>query len=1122
MSQPHLTTMQDAARRMVTPARIRALETFLSANAPSIGLITGLAGSSPAMLFGSLKSSDQPKLIVGNDDEDAGYLYHDLCRITDSDSVAIFPSGYKRDIRFGQPDLPMQILRTETIDAWHEGRLQWIVTSPEALAERVPAPKQLDDLTVRLRKGEEADPQKLIDRLIELGFNRVDYVYEPGQFARRGSIVDIFSFASELPFRIDFFDTEVDSIRTFDIETQLSEKQLDRISIIPPASSADSSDRRSLLDFLPVQALFCRSKADLTARVRHIATSEMSAAALHADDDIDRNAMNNVVDPDAFETRLKELRLIEFKAAPEVPVNAGATRIMRCDCSPQALYHKNFDIIASSFSDFIKKGFKIFILSDSEHQIERLRIIFSERGDDISFLPVAGTLHQGFIDEKSKTCFFTDHQIFDRFHKYNLKSDRARSGKLALSLKELSQIEVGDFIVHSDHGIGRFAGLVRSNVNGHTQEMIKLLYQNDDILMVSIHALHKLSKYRGKEGIPPKINRLGNGAWQRLKERTKSKVKDIARDLIKLYAARKEKAGFAFSPDSYLQQELEASFIYEDTPDQLKATKAIKADMERPIPMDRLVCGDVGFGKTELAIRAAFKAAVDGKQTAVLVPTTVLALQHFHTFSDRLKDFPVKVDFLSRARTAKDTKRILSELSEGKIDILIGTHKLIGKNVIFKDLGLLVVDEEQKFGVAVKEKLKQLKVNVDTLTMSATPIPRTLQFSLMGARDLSSLNTPPANRHPIVTTVAPFDDELVKEAVSFELSRNGQIFMISNRIEQLSYLEQKLHDLVPGVRVVVGHGQMPPEKLEKAIIDFAAGDYDVLLSTTIVENGIDMPNVNTMIINNAQNFGLSELHQLRGRVGRSSRKAFCYMLVPPQMPLTPVARRRLQAIESFSDLGAGIHIAMQDLDIRGAGNLLGAEQSGFIADIGYETYQRILKESVAELRTEEFADIYAETPPEEQEFTTDCTIDSDLELLLPATYVPQESERIALYQKLDNMESAADVAIFENNLRDRFGELPETVKELLRIVPLRITAKRLGIERLYLKEETMRLYFVSQENKAYYNSPAFGRVLSYVQLSPRRCEFRQHNGINSIIIHGVKRVEEALDILTTVLTLPSN
>ena len=774
----------------------------------------------------------------------------------------------------------------------------------------------------------------------------------------------------------------------------------------------------------------------------------------------------------------------------------------------------------------MSKGYRLYILSDSEKQIARLRVIFNDRNDDIPFIAVNRTVHEGFVDDELRICVFTDHQIFDRFHRYSLKSERARSGKLALSLKELNQIEVGDYIVHEDHGIGKFGGLVRTRANGTMQEMIKLVYLNGDIIFCSIHALHKLSKYRGKEGVEPKLSKLGGGAWNKIKNRTKGKLKDIARDLIKLYARRRETVGFAFSPDGYLQQELEASFIYEDTPDQLKATQAVKADMERNRPMDRLVCGDVGFGKTEVAIRAAFKAATDGKQVAVLVPTTVLAFQHYHTFTERLKDFPVRVDYLSRARKPKETKALLADLAEGKIDIIIGTHKLIGKTVKFHDLGLLIVDEEQKFGVSVKEKLKQLKTNVDTLTMSATPIPRTLQFSLMGARDLSTINTPPPNRYPILTTVKPLDDDIVKEAINFELARNGQVFFVNSRINQLSILENMIHRLVPDARVVVGHGQMDPEELEKRIIAFSNHDYDVLLSTTIIESGVDMPNVNTIIINNAQNYGLSDLHQLRGRVGRSNRKAFCYLTIPPERPLSAVAMRRLNAIESFSDLGSGIQIAMQDLDIRGAGNLLGAEQSGFIADLGYETYQKILKEAVLELKTEEFADTFEAQQAEESQilgnealYVSDCTIDTDLELLFPATYVPQESERIALYRELDNMESDSEVEDFETRMRDRFGAIPEIAAELIRIVPMRRIARSLGVEKVALKQGRLYLYFVDKKNEAYYNSNAFGRCIAYLQSDPLRCKLREVNDRCSFLIEKVPSVSEALALLKHISTL---
>lgn len=1101
--------------------------------------LRGLPGSAPAMLFAGLEKHGLPYLIVADDEEGAGYLYHDLLQITgDPKSVAIFPSGYKRHIKYGQPDPPARILRTETLDSLQSSEPpRWIVTSPDAIAEKVPLPAELDGATLRLKSGIKDVMSSTVVRLRELGFKEVDYVYEPGQFARRGSILDVFSYSYEYPYRIDYFDDEIDSIRTFNVETQLSVERLPEISIIP-ALAAESPTGVSLPEFMlslspktnkktvKELTLMAHSSAFVLERVKSICGESFSEAALIADEG-EPDAMTRVVDFEKFRQTIESAKIIDYGASglPEEapsPRETDESAEIMYDCGLQTLYHKNFNLIADSFTTFLKDGYEIYILSDSALQAERLRDIFEERGDEISFTPVNRTIHEGFIDRDLKRCFFTDHQIFDRYHKYNLRSDKARSGKIALSLKELNQIEPGDFIVHVDHGIGRFGGLIKTDVNGTPQEMIKLFYQNDDIILVSIHALHKLSKYRGKEGVPPKVSKLGTGAWQRIKDRTKQKMKDMARDLIRLYAARREEKGFSFSPDSYLQRELEASFIYEDTSDQLKATADIKADMESPRPMDRLVCGDVGFGKTELAIRAAFKAAVDSKQTAVLVPTTVLAMQHYNTFKERLKDLPVRVEFISRARKPKDVKQILSDLEEGKIDILIGTHKLIGKQVKFKDLGLLIVDEEQKFGVAVKEKLKQLKVNVDTLTMSATPIPRTLQFSLMGARDMSSLNTPPANRQPILTSVSGFDDDIVAEAVNFELSRNGQVFFISNRISHLADIEARLKRLIPGIRVITAHGQMPPEQLEKAIIDFAAHDYDVLLSTTIVENGIDMPNVNTIIIDNAQNFGLSELHQLRGRVGRSSRKAFCYLLVPPGLPLTPVARRRLQAIESFSDLGAGIHIAMQDLDIRGAGNLLGAEQSGFIADLGYEAYQKILKEAVLELRTEEFADSFSDMTRdagEDAEFVADCVIESDLELRLPPDYVPQESERIMLYQRLDNMESEKDTEIFSEHLRDRFGEIPRTASELIKIVPLRRTARRLGIERLTMKGGKMYLYFVSADNKAYYESPAFGRVLAYYQQYFRECKLRDVGGRHSLVIDNVTDVSRALEILRTMRDL---
>lgn len=1104
-------------------ARKQAVEELLKGDKLSKRVIDGLSGSSSAVLFSCFPQRKSPYLIICNDLDEAGYLYHDLCQINGESQVLIFPSGYKRDIKYGQIDAPSEILRTEVLNKWYnDTNIRWVVTYPEALAEQVSGRKEIEETTISINRGEEMDMTELAKRLRADGFQTVDYVYEPGQFALRGSILDVFSFSNELPYRIDFFGDEIESIRTFNVETQLSEQNLDSIFILG-GSCLESSKGTSFLNYVGDDTvLLCSDSEWLRSRIKTIGVEKLSDSTIIANEG-DKDAMDKIVDVDEFIRCFNGFRRIDFNAG-ETPAIVGQKMVLHC--APQGIYHKNFDIISKSFHDFLENGYKIYILSDSEKQIERLRLIFEDRNEKIVFSAVNHTLHSGFVDNDLKICVFTDHQIFDRFHKYNLKSDRARSGKLALSLKELNQIEVGDYIVHVDHGVGKFGGLVRTTVNGTLQEMIKLTYMNDDIIFVSIHALHKLAKYRGKEGVPPKLNRLGSGAWNKMKDRTKSKLKDIARDLIKLYAARKEEKGFAYSPDGYLQQELEASFIYEDTPDQIKATAAVKADMESERPMDRLICGDVGFGKTEVAIRAAFKAATDGKQTAVLVPTTVLAYQHYNTFKERLADFPVKIEYLSRARKPKDIKRITEELADGKVDIIIGTHKLIGKSIKFHDLGLLVVDEEQKFGVSVKEKLKQMKVNVDTLTMSATPIPRTLQFSLMGARDLSAITTPPANRYPILTSVNSLNDDIVLEAINFEMSRNGQVFFVNNRIEGLWEIENMIHRLVPDARVIVGHGQMSPEKLEQAIIDFANHDYDVLLATTIIESGIDMPNVNTIIINNAQNFGLSELHQLRGRVGRSSRKAFCYLLVPPGKPLTPVARRRLQAIESFAELGSGIHIAMQDLDIRGAGNLLGAEQSGFIADLGYETYQKILKEAVIELKTEEFSGVFddeskqkAALDEEEPTYVADCTIESDMELYLPATYVPQESERIILYQELDNMERETDVMEFRRRLEDRFGKIPKEANELIRIVTLRRLARTLGIEKVALKQRNMYIYFVGEENRAYYESPAFGKILHYLQNDPQRCKLREINGKRSILINGVRSVQEAVGVFSSMSSL---
>ena len=1063
-------------------------------------------------------------VFILNDVEEAGYFYHDLVQVNGDEQILFFPSSYRRAIKYGQKDAANEILRTEVLSRLGKQESLVVVTYPDALAEKVVSCQYLSDRTLKLDVGQHIETDKITALLVEYGFEHVDYVYEPGQFATRGSILDVYSFASELPYRIDFFGDEIDSIRTFEVETQLSTEKKTTVSIVPELASASESDI-CFLDFIPRQTvLFIKDFLWLRERIQTVRDEALSPQALTAYEGEQTELMNlekKLVDGSEFTVKALEFKRVDFGHKPTGTPQAT----LEFNTSIQPIFHKNFDMVASVLTEYLQRNYKLYICSDSMKQTDRLRDIFKERGDRISFEPVDRTLHEGFVDHTLKCCIFTDHQIFDRFHKYNLRSDKARSGKVALSLKELNQFEPGDYVVHIDHGIGKFAGLVRIPNGNTTQEVIKLIYQNDDVVFVSIHSLHKISKYKGKEGEQPRISKLGTGAWEKIKDRTKTKIKDIARDLIKLYSKRRQEKGFKYSPDSFLQHELEASFLYEDTPDQLKATQEVKADMESDRPMDRLVCGDVGFGKTEVAVRAAFKAVADNKQVAVLVPTTVLAYQHFQTFKKRLEGLPCKVDYLSRARTAKDTSRILKELENGDINILIGTHKIIGKTVKFKDLGLLIIDEEQKFGVSVKEKLRQIKVNVDTLTMTATPIPRTLQFSLMGARDLSVIQTPPPNRYPIQTEVHTFNEEIITEAINFEMSRNGQVFFVNNRIQNLAELKAMIQRNIPDCRVCIGHGQMQPEELEKIIFGFVNYDFDVLLATTIIESGIDIPNANTIIINQAQNFGLSDLHQMRGRVGRSNKKAFCYLLAPPLSSLTPEAKRRLQAIENFSDLGSGIHIAMQDLDIRGAGNMLGAEQSGFIADLGYETYQKILSEAVTELKNEEFADLYAEEikAGEEkisgEEFVDECTVESDLELLFPNEYIPSSSERMLLYRELDKLELDRDVEAFKARLVDRFGKIPPEGEELIRIVPLRRLAKRLGIEKVILKAGRMTLYFVSNLESPYYQSMAFGKIIDYMSKYPRNCNLREQNGKRSMVIKEIGDVVSAVRILQEIISL---
>lgn len=1129
--------------------------------------LKGMVASSAPVFFAAAasrtengkKGAQKPltAVFILQDNDEAGYFYHDLTQILGTDNVLFFPSSYRRAVKYGQRDAANEILRTETLSrlsAAHtagKGKdkpgFLYVVTCPEALSELVVSKRNLDERTISIGVGDIVNLTDLGRKMRSLGFEEVDYVYEPGQFAMRGSIVDVYSYSSELPFRIDFFGDEVDTIRTFEVADQLSKDSKETVQIVPELAQS-ATDKQPFTAMLPEDALLVfKDRLYLCSAIEQIYdngfskqafTERLEGATEMEQEQIMREMRkeNNLVSGIEFRKAISGFRFVEMGAHPSSTPQTTIT----FNISPQPLFHKNFELLAQTLEDFLLQGYRLYILADSEKQTRRLKEVFESDelravrnarhqkspnsealsiADNITFTPVDHTLHEGFADADLRLCFFTDHQIFDRFHKYNLKSDAARTGKMALTMKELQEMEPGDFIVHVDFGIGKFGGLLRVPVGDSYQEAIRIYYQHGDIVDVSIHSLYKISKYRRADtGEPPRLSALGTGAWDRLKERTKKRIKDIARDLIKLYSKRRHEKGFSFSADSYLQHELEASFLYEDTPDQSKATQDVKHDMESNRPMDRLVCGDVGFGKTEVAIRAAFKAATDGKQVAVLVPTTVLAFQHYKTFLSRLKEMPVRVDYLSRARTAKQTREVLADLKEGKIDILIGTHKLIGKSVEWHDLGLLIIDEEQKFGVATKEKLRKLKTNVDTLTMSATPIPRTLQFSLMGARDMSIIRTPPPNRYPVQTELGVYGHEIIADAINFEMSRNGQVYFVNDRISNLPEIAALIHKYVPDARVAIGHGQMNPEELEKILIGFMDYDYDVLLSTSIVENGIDISNANTIIINDAHRFGLSDLHQMRGRVGRSNRKAFCYLLAPPKSVLTPEARRRLEALENFSELGSGFNLAMQDLDIRGAGNLLGAEQSGFMEDLGYETYQKILNQAVTELKNEEFQDIYAEEIAQGKEisgdeFVEDCALESDLEMYFPETYVPGSAERMFLYRELDNISDDDQLDAYRKRLEDRFGKMPKEGEQLLLVVPLRRIGKKLGCEKIILKQGRMQMQFVSNSESAYYKSQAFGRALNYISSHTRRCNLKEARGHRFMIVTGITSVGDALEVL---------
>ena len=1075
------------------------------AHADAHVLLSGLHSSARAL---ALAQVGHPQFVIFDNAESAQYLYADLKTV--GADAGFFPSSKRRRT----VDDAAVIQRTETLSTLP----RIIVTYPEAIAEPVPAKEELAKMSMTLKVGQEIQQSALSSQLSDLGFERVDFVFQPGQYAVRGSIVDIYSYGHDIPYRFDFFGDEIDSIREFDIEDQLSKNKVESAEIVG-AQHSDVSIQYSIVDYLSEDYVWVSN--DFGMVKFKLDSLNSGEAALNSS----KGAFNCAVGT--------------FRKTIEIAEKSSFTTHSKIafDTVPQPIFHKQFDILTDDIKKHLDDGYKIYILAEQTKQLDRLKAIFEAQDANISFIGINSTLHEGFVDKGLKICCYTDHQIFERFHRVTMSSENARRGKAIITLREINQLQIGDYVVHSDHGIAKFGGLVTTPVNGKPQEMIKLIYRDGANVFVSIHNLHRISKYKGREGSEPTIARLGSGAWERLKERTKDKVKDIARDLIKLYATRKQQKGFAYSPDGYMQHELEASFLYEDTPDQTKATADVKRDLESPMPMDRLVCGDVGFGKTEVAMRAAFKVATDGKQVAVLVPTTVLALQHYNTFTERMKNLPVRIEFLSRLKSEKETKALLADLEAGKIDILIGTHKIIGKTVKWHDLGLLIIDEEQKFGVAAKERLKSLRTNIDVLTLTATPIPRTLQFSLLGARDLSVMTTPPQNRYPVQTELITIDDEdLIKEAIELEMARNGQVFIVNNRIEMLPRIEHRIQKLVPEARIVVAHGQLPANEMEERLEAFINYDYDILLSTTIIESGVDIPNVNTILIFSADKYGLADLHQLRGRVGRSNRKAYCYLIAPDKELLTEDARRRLEALSTFAELGAGFSLAMQDLDIRGAGNMLGSEQSGFIADLGYETYQRILNEAVEELREEEGlmdegtngeSPLASNLSPlaftgAQRLWCNDSQLETDLPVCFPTDYIENISERITLYRELDSLRSEEQLLDFRKRLIDRFGALPEAAEELLDVVRLRWICCRLGIEKILLKGERMTMYLV-QHKDAYWQSEVFGNMIQYAATRPERCmlnEERDKKGVPTgrryITIMHVKTINGAMNLLSKI------
>lgn len=1081
-------------------------------------ILKGLSGSAKSFTMASTFAQTRQMICaILPDKESASYFYDDLVSILGDEDVMFYPSAFKRSVEYMKENKSSIVLQTEVLTRLNTTRKGFIMVAyPEAIMEKVIRTKELTRNTLSISVGDNLPMEKLIDMLNDWNFSRDDFVFEPGSYAVRGSLIDVFSYGAENPYRIDFDDDTIEKIREFNPETQGSTEKLHKVRIIPNFYDKQTVEERiSFFEFMnreyslwidsPGYVLESIKKSYELAEVRY---SELSDKEILDEETYIINPKSNLIDKENFISSISTLPTVEISSRSYF----SASDELQFDTEPQPAFSKQFELVIANVKEKNNNGYKVFIYSNNEKQLQRIEDIFNDAQAENEtntsqsyFYPVVKSLHEGFVDNESKTCVYTDHQIFERYHRYTTKNISKTN---AMTFQELSELHIGDYIVHVDNGIGRFGGLQKITRNGHEQEVVKLIYGENDILFVNIHSLHRISKYRDKDGEPPTIHRLGSGHWKRLKERTKKNIKDIARDLILLYAKRREQKGFAFSPDTYMQVELESSFMYEDTPDQSKTNELIKADMESEIPMDRLICGDVGFGKTELAIRAAFKAVTDGKQVAVLVPTTILALQHFQTFSDRLKNLPVTVSYISRLKSAKEIKETLANLKSGKIDIIIGTHKLVGKNVDFKDLGLLIVDEEQKFGVAVKEKIKQMKVNIDTLTLTATPIPRTLQFSLMGARDLSVISTPPPNRQPVTTELHAFNNDIIRDAIYYEVGRNGQVFFVHNRIQNIYEVQNQINKICPEVKTVVAHGQMEGEQLEKIILEFMRGDYDVLICTSIVENGVDIPNANTIIINNANNFGLSDLHQLRGRVGRSNKKAFCYLLTPPLSALTPDARRRLKAIEEFSELGSGINIALQDLDIRGAGNILGGEQSGFIADIGFETYNKILNEAISELKETEFHDVFKDEDDTPKPAAHDCQMETDLYLIIPDYYISSTSERIKLYRQIDELKNEAELEKFRYMLIDRFGKIPDETEGMFAMVRLRWTAMQLGFQKIAIKNNVFLGYFPQDQKSEYYSSKLFISILQFVQDNPRRLTVKQHDDRLILRLEGISSLPQ--------------